>query len=147
MSQTITTIFFDLGDTLVDQSKEWVAGAKTTLAAARSKGIRLGIISNTGNLSRNQVLDLLPADFDFSRFEAGLVILSSEVGHEKPAKEIFELAVAKAGINGSDCLYCSENLIETLAAQHVGMRAARVLASDADIKALIPRLIAGGLLT
>src|SRR5262249_23441719 len=137
----------DLGDTLVTQSTEWVAGAKATLAAAQNKGIRLGIISNTGNLPRNKVLDLLPGDFDFSDFEAGLVILSSEVGHEKPAKEIFELAVTKAGNDSSDCLYCSESLVETLAAQRVGMRAARVLASDADIKMLIPRLIAAGLLT
>ena len=65
-----------------------------------------------------------------------LVILSSEVGHEKPSKEIFELAVTRAAVAANTCLFCTETLLDTLAAQQVGMRAARLLATAGDLNAL-----------
>jgi FMN phosphatase YigB (HAD superfamily) len=87
----------------------------------------LGIISNTGNLaSRQAILGILPPAFDINLFEPALVLFSSEAGIEKPRKEIFEKAVSRAGIPASQCLYCSENIVETLVAQHVGMRSTRV---------------------
>jgi putative hydrolase of the HAD superfamily len=144
-SALIGTVFFDLGDTLVIPSTGWIAGAKDAIAALQGKGIRLGIISNTGNLARDKVLDLLPADFKLSDFVAKLVLFSSEVGHEKPSKEIFQLAVTKSGADATTCLYVSENLLETLAAQQVGMRAARVDAGENDIKSLLQDLQATGL--
>jgi FMN phosphatase YigB (HAD superfamily) len=124
----IHAIFFDLGDTLVKASpKSWLPAAKSLLASLKQKGFRLGIISNTGNLANRQaILNLLPTDFQINDFEPGLVLFSSEVGIEKPKKAIFEKAVGQAGIPANQCLYCSENIVETLVAQHVGMTALRV---------------------
>src|SRR6266550_3214713 len=100
-STPIGTVFFDLGNTLVVPSIGWIPGAKEVIAALRDKGIRLGIISNTGDLPRNKVLELLPADFKISDFLPELVVFSSEVGHKKPSKEIFQLAVTKSGADAS----------------------------------------------
>jgi FMN phosphatase YigB (HAD superfamily) len=123
----IQAIFFDLGETLVTSPRRWLPGAQALLASLKQKGIRLGIISNTGNLApRQAILDILPTAFDMNLFESALVLFSSEVGLQKPRKEIFEKAVSLVRIPAGQCLYCSENIVETLVAQHVGMRAMRV---------------------
>lgn len=146
-ANTISVIFFDLGETLVTKDRRWVTGAKATLSNLRQKGIRLGIISNTGNLLRLEILKLLPADFDLQVFEAQLVIFSSEVGVEKPNSKIFSLASSKAGIEASSCLFCTEELVHTLVAQQVGFRTARTLPPPVtDIADLSESMIKAGLL-
>src|SRR5262245_33446034 len=108
----IAVIFFDLGETLVTRPRKWLPDAKALLDGVRQQGFRLGIISNTGDLTtRAQILDLLPTDFDLTRFEPVLTLFSSEVGMEKPQKAIFEEAVRRAGVPASQCLYCSENIV------------------------------------
>jgi FMN phosphatase YigB (HAD superfamily) len=146
--QRISTIFFDLGDTLVRSGvRAWVPGAKETLDALSAKSLRLGIISNTGDLNRDQLSALLPADFRFDAFENSLILLSSEVGVEKPSPEIFATAVSRANVEASKCLYCGENLDEALVAQAVGMRVARLLTPPiSDIGRLTASLAASGLI-
>lgn len=123
----IAVVFFDLGDTLVTSDRHWISGAKLLLHSLRQAGLQLGIISNTGGLiNRADILKLLPPDFDLSAFEANLTIFSSEVGKEKPRAEIFLEAVTRSGLPATQCLYCSENIVETLMAQDVGMRSVRV---------------------
>jgi putative hydrolase of the HAD superfamily len=126
----IEVLFFDLGDTLVRGARrEWIVGARELLHTLANRAFRVGILSNTGNLhSRQEILDLLPADFDLSLFEPGLVLFSSEVGLTKPDPEIFKEATRRAGIPAGRCLYCSESIPETLVAQHTGMLAVRVQA-------------------
>jgi FMN phosphatase YigB (HAD superfamily) len=141
----IATVFFDLGDTLV-QSRDWVPGAKAALAALKQRSVRLGVLSNTANLSRRELSTLLPPDFRFETFEAELVLLSSEVGLEKPSPAIFALAVERSGVEPARCLYCSESLEETLAAQASGMRAVRLLKPpDSEIAELADGLARVGL--
>jgi FMN phosphatase YigB (HAD superfamily) len=152
-------VFFDLGDTLVRRISVspagavfgWVPGAQRTLTDLRQNSVLLGLISNTGNLRRQDLLQMLPQDFSFETFEDSLVLLSSETGNQKPDLEIFRLALqrAKEACNcDSDslrCVYCSENLTETLAAQRAGMCAARVrLPPNSDIDDLAPALRATG---
>ena len=146
--QRVSTIFFDLGDTLVRPDvRAWVPGAKATLEALKAKSIRLGIISNTGDLSRSQLSARLPEDFRFETFEAQLILLSSEVRVEKPSPEIFATAVSSANVEASKCLYCGEKLDEALVAQAVGMRAARLLLPPhSDIGELTASLVASGLI-
>ncbi|MEX0676004.1 MAG: HAD hydrolase-like protein [Pirellulales bacterium] len=144
----INVVFFDLGDTLVQSSGSWVAGAKSLLADLRAGGLRLGIISNTGQLTRSQIVQLLPADFNLAIFESELVLFSSEVGVEKPGVGIFRTAVERAAIGAGQCLFCTENLVDTLAAQSVGMMAARIHKPPAsDLPALVAALAQAGLLT
>src|SRR5262249_25652214 len=124
---TIRAVFFDLGETLVTAGRQWTTGAKALLESLSQKGYRPGIISNTSGLaSRAEILALLPADFSVAAFERCLVLFSSEVGIEKPDPQIFQLALERAGLPAGDCVFCGENLNETLAAQQVGLVAFRV---------------------
>ena len=129
------TVFFDLGDTLVKIPKIWLPGAQSLLTRLKQGGVRLGIISNTGNLpDRKAILELLPSDFDLSMFDPMLVLFSSEVGIAKPDIRLFEIAIAAAHTPASDCLYCSESTVETIVAQKAGMRAIRVcLCAENDL--------------
>ena len=141
-------IFFDLGETLVTRvpgavRAAWVPGAQVALAQLAARGVRLGLISNTTGLSRAQVLDRLPTDFQFNQFESGLVILSSETAPpvEKPDPEIFRRAVQAAHAPAGACLFCGESLIETLAAQKAGLRAARLIPPpNSDLSELVATL-------
>ena len=140
MSQFVhQVVFFDLGMTLVGaDTTRWVPGAKTVLQQLGADHVRLGVISNTGNLSRAELQSRLPADFDWNVFDPTLVLLSSEVGVEKPSLDIFRLAIDRAGVPAAQCLYCSEDLLETLAAQRAGMAAARIGApSRGDLRKLV----------
>ena len=133
----ITTIFFDLGETLVTAPRKWLAGAKSLVANLKQNQIRLGIISNTdGAPDRQAILDLLPVDFDLGQFDQSLVLFSSEVGVSKPKRAIFDEAVAAAGGPAGQCLYCSENPVETLVAQAAGMRSLRIVTGSTDLQKL-----------
>ena len=93
----IKAVFFDLGDTLVTR-KKWVPGARQLISDLRDKGVQVGIISNTGDLLREDLQkDYLPDDFDFEWFQSEIVLLSSEVGVEEPSLSIFNMAINHAG--------------------------------------------------
>ena len=135
----LPVVFFDLGDTLVTSPRRWLPGAQGLLARLKASGARLGILSNTTGLaSREAILKLLPADFDLSLFEPDLVLFSSEVGSAKPHAAIYREAVARAKRPAGECFYCSENIVETLMAQKVGMRAIRVQSPpNSDLEGLV----------
>ncbi|MEO6719022.1 MAG: HAD hydrolase-like protein [Ferruginibacter sp.] len=114
-------IFFDIGDTLVSSTKTWLPGALELISKLKQDNLRLGIISNTGQLNRDQLAQLLPADFSWSKFEKDLIILSSEVNTEKPQIEIFKLATHRSGIDPHFSLFCSENSLDCLVAQQAGL--------------------------
>ncbi len=134
-------IFFDIGDTLVSQ-RRWRDGAQECLGDLRAEDVQLGIISNTGSLSRDELADFLPADFDFGIFEDPLVLLSSEVGIEKPDPEIFLKAVERSGQSPKSCVFVGEDLAECWAAQSVDMNAFRVSHFPDDFR-LITELLTG----
>lgn len=143
----INTVFFDLGDTLVISQTAWAPGAKSVLTTLRGMNVRLGVISNTAQLTRAQVLQKLPSDFDLAVFEPALVLFSSEVGVEKPSLAIFQLAVQRAAVAALQIVFCGENLTETLAAQRVGMIAARIQKPPgSDISAMVASFQQAGLL-
>ena len=132
---TTQVVFLDIGDTLVSKTL-WPPGAKEFLAEIGSWKIRTGLISNTSDLTRDQLLKLLPNDFDFSLFEDGLVMLSSEIGIEKPGLAIFFLATHHAGVSPWETLFIGENLNEMLVAQKAGMLTARICDAKSDFEAL-----------
>jgi phosphoglycolate phosphatase-like HAD superfamily hydrolase len=143
-------VFFDLGDTLVTNG-EWISGAKETVISLHQSGIQLGLISNTGTLSRNDLLGHLPPNFDLALFRNDLVLFSSEVGIEKPSIEIFRLAITRAHVSANECLFCTEDLLDSLAAQQVGLHVVRVqfppngeIGGLADVLEQIDRLVSQG---
>lgn len=133
---SIKVVFFDIGDTLISK-KAWLPGAREFIGALREKKIRIGLISNTGNLTRDELQKLLPEDFNFAAFEDGLTLLSSEVGIEKPSLGIFSLAVQHAGVSPWETMFVGESLTESLAAQRAGMQTARMLDSINDYAILL----------
>jgi len=127
----IKVVFFDIGDTLISK-KRWLRGALDFVRAIKAKKIRVGLISNTGNLNRDQLEKLLPDDFDFAVFEDGLTLLSSEVGIEKPDLGIFSLAIQHAGVSPWETMFIGESLPETISAQRAGMQSARITKPETD---------------
>jgi FMN phosphatase YigB (HAD superfamily) len=86
----------------------------------------VGIISNTGQLNRTEISSHLPIDFDWRLFENVLIVLSAEVGVEKPDPAIFKLALERGAVSANLCLFCTENLHHTLIAQSLGYKTARI---------------------
>ena len=131
----IKIVFFDIGNTLISK-KQWLPGAQDFVRTLKEKKIRVGLISNTGNLDRDELRKLLPEDFNFAVFEDGLTLLSSEVGVKKPDLGIFSLAVQHAGVSPWETMFIGESLTESLAAQRAGMQSARIANSEKDYKEL-----------
>ena len=119
-------IFFDLGDTLVAGNRQWVSGAHSILQRFSQSYFRVGIISNMEQLNRTEISSLLPIDFNWCLFENALIVLSAEVGVEKPDPTIFELALERGAVPANLCLFCTENLHHTLIAQSLGYKTARI---------------------
>ncbi len=142
----IKIAFFDLGGTLVGDKRDWIPGAQDTLSKMRQMGILLGLISNTKDLSRPEILEILPEDFNMGLFENELVIFSSEVHVEKPDPQIFKLAIKRTGVNPSECLFCTEELPHILAAKQEGMQTALLQKPpNSDIGKLVERLTSADL--
>lgn len=142
----IEVAFFDLGDTLIDgKSRTWLPGAENTLAELNRKNVRLGVISNTGDLPRPKIMERLPQNFSQAPFETGLIIFSSEVQLAKPDRRIFRLAVEKTGTAAGKCLFCTEETAHFANAQKEGLKTIAVKKPpNSNIGKLVEKLIAAG---
>lgn len=88
------------------------------LGLARSHGLRTGVISNSnGTIKRIlATLDLLPL--------VDCVLDSGEEGVEKPARAIFERALARVGVAASEAAYIGDLYsIDVLGARRAGLSA------------------------
>ena len=142
----ISVIYFDLGNTLVKRVPDatrptvWIEGTQEALAQLQASGVRLGILSNTGNFSWEQVRDeVLPEDFDPTIFQEDLIVVSSAVGAQKPDPEIFTYAIERAGLPPGDILFVTESVDHVIAAQASGMRALWV--TEGQLPQLVAELV------
>jgi hypothetical protein len=138
-SQTaLTTVFFDLGATLVDPEFSptgeftgfsLLPGAREGLAKLTKAKLRLGIISNTGAIDPKAVRKALTDLKLLSLFEKDLILLSGEVGIDKSTPKIFRLAIAKAGgkTEPINCAYVGDDPAERRTASRARLRVARSL--------------------
>ncbi|HMH49511.1 MAG TPA: HAD family hydrolase [Candidatus Acidoferrum sp.] len=127
-------------------------GAVEALSALSSRGIRLGIVSNTGR-TPGVVLRRILAHHDMLRhFDAVAIAYSDEVGFRKPDPRIFERSLNALGVEPARALHVGDNPdADVLGAQHLGMRAAHYAfagaapspAADLVVKDLaeLPRLL------
>jgi len=116
------------------------AGAVRELAA---RGVRLGIVSNTGRTPGIVLRQVLERFGLLEYFDA--ISYSDEVGVRKPAAEIFQVTLARAGVAAEEAVHIGDNPdADVVGAQGVGMRAAhytagfRRAAAQADL--IIPDL-------
>ena len=146
----ITVVYFDLGNTLVKRVSDatrptaWIPGSREALGQLRASGVRLGILSNTGNFSWEQVqADILPEDFDLSLFQEDLIVVSSAVGAQKPDPAIFTYAIEQSGRPAEEILFITESVDHVIAAQATGMRA--LWLTEGQLPVLVNDLLARNL--
>lgn len=94
---------------------------KTTLQKLKELGYQVGLISNTIPNHAHERRPMMAAHGILEFFEA--IVLSSEIGFEKPHKEIFEIALKEIGITNpksaihvGDCPYD-----DVIGAQNAGL--------------------------
>jgi hypothetical protein len=127
-------IYFDIGDTLgaAQVTPPPIRLAEISvfphvpgvLQALQARPVRLGIISNTGHESADDMRRVLQAAGLIGFFEPALLIYSSVVGLRKDSPKIFKLAIERAGLTASPerCVFVGEDSQERVFARQAGMR-------------------------
>jgi putative hydrolase of the HAD superfamily len=109
-------------------------GTKQVLAAAKQK-YRLGVISNSDGHMAERLETLGLGEF----FEH--VIDSGNVGHEKPAPQIFQAALAAMSVAADRAVYIGDIYsIDYLGAQNVGMHSVLMDIAGAYVSKSLPRI-------
>ncbi len=96
--------FDELFETFRSKAWELFPETKGVLALLRSKGLKLGIVSNFDSRIYDVCTDLgIISCFDY-------FVISSEVGYAKPSPEIFSIALERSGIHPSHCIHIGDSL-------------------------------------
>uniref|UniRef100_R7W724 Uncharacterized protein n=1 Tax=Aegilops tauschii TaxID=37682 RepID=R7W724_AEGTA len=90
-------------------------GAYRTLRDLKDSGVKLAVVSNFDTRLRKLLKDLNVShfnghalnDLELSRFDA--IVVSSEVGYEKPAPEIFKIALEQIGVEASNAVHVGDD--------------------------------------
>ena len=100
----------------------WELFPETLDVLAALKGrVRLAVVSNFDSRLRAILAHLGIAEF----FDD--IVISSEVGADKPSRKIFSAALARAGIHASDALHVGDHPeADWLGAERAGLRAFRL---------------------
>jgi FMN phosphatase YigB (HAD superfamily) len=126
----VTTIFFDLGETLVTT----VAGAQVrfddthdVVQLLQERGYRLGLLSNQSPGTTVVQVSSRLSDLLLDRYiEAALITISTEIAGNvgKPAQPIFDLALSKAGHGApsAQSIFVTEDAAHVTAARSFGWR-------------------------
>ncbi|KAG0522685.1 hypothetical protein BDA96_07G058800 [Sorghum bicolor] len=78
-------------------------GADTALRELKDAGVKLAVVSNFDTRLRKLLKDLNVSDM----FDA--IVVSSEVGYEKPAPEIFKIALDNIGVEASKAVHVGDD--------------------------------------
>jgi Fungalysin metallopeptidase (M36)/Peptidase family M28 len=132
MLEAPEVIFFDLGDTLGTAvlsappvhlvEFDVFHFVPQLLRGLKDQGLRLGIISNTGDDGKAIVDGVLAASAILDFFDEGLRLYSREIGLQKDSPAIFTRAAEIAGLGVKRCMYAGENAAERAFARDAGMR-------------------------
>ena len=134
MASVPTTIFFDLGDTLGEalvspnpvRLKDFYVFPYVAplLLSLTQKGLRLGIISNTGSETGQAINTVLARVGLLDFFDPVLLVYSADVGLTKADPRIFRLAAQRASAAPQDCVFVGKDSGERTQALAAGMRVA-----------------------
>jgi putative hydrolase of the HAD superfamily len=90
-----------------------------TVSALRALGIRLGVVSNGRGEMQRRKLDVLGIRESF-----GVVVISGEVGCQKPDPQIFRLATTGLAVTPDECWHVGDHPEHDIAGAHgVGISA------------------------
>jgi len=126
----IKAICFDLGDTLVaeetavhDSSAQAITahvieGVFEVLEAIRKEGYRIGMIANGDSAGARNIIEATGLQDYFD-----VIVISEEVGIEKPYQRIFEVALAKIGVKPENAVMVGNRIdADILGANRAGMK-------------------------
>ena len=123
----------DLVRALVELDRELLLGsarlyddALPFLAALRSRGIKVAIVSNCSEHTR----DLLENNGVAALADS--LVLSYEVGAEKPAEEIFTSALDQLGVTARQALFVDDQPSYCAGAAHMGITAVQIARGELD---------------
>ena len=133
-ASSVSVVFFDLGATLgtpvLSPPPVRLTGfdvfdfAVPVLDELRDRGLRLGVISNTGDDDGTAVDAVLGRADIRDLFEPALRIYSRDVGLRKDSAQIFLLAAARARVSPQECLFAGEDATERAIARQAGYHTA-----------------------
>jgi putative hydrolase of the HAD superfamily len=108
-------------------------GAIEALRALSGRGIRLGIVSNTGRTPGIVLRRILESHDMLRYFDALAIAYSDEVGFRKPDARIFRRSLDALGVEPARALHVGDNPDADVAgARRVGMRAAHYAFAEAS---------------
>ena len=102
---------------------------------ARARGVRVGALSNSWGAGDYNPYDEYELD---QLFDA--VVISDQVGLRKPSPRIYELTVAKLGLEPAACLFVDDTEYNLPAARELGMGTLLFTGADGEV-AEIERLV------
>lgn len=138
-------VFFDIGGTLASpilSPAGKLVGLDTdpavfpVLDRLKGRGVRLGIISNTGRETEASMRAALEGSGLYGYFDPGLLIYSSTLPETdpytkppaelepKPDPSVFAYAAHRSGLDPSACVFVGEDRVERAGAQAAGLRVA-----------------------
>ncbi|MEM2971256.1 MAG: HAD-IIIA family hydrolase [Candidatus Bathyarchaeia archaeon] len=116
----IKAVFFDLGDTLVDEDNfEALPYAHEVLQGLKEQRYKLAVICDT-EASKEEVKAIMEKAGIFKYFD--MVVVSSEVGVTKPDEKIFRVALDKLGLQSSEVVMVGNRISrDILGGNQLGM--------------------------
>ena len=126
----IEAICFDLGDTLVAEetvihnscgqaiTARVIEGVFEVLETTRKDGYRIGMIANGDSAGIRKIIEATGLQDYFD-----VIVISEEVGIEKPYQRIFKVALAKLGVKPENAVMVGNKIdADILGANRVGMK-------------------------
>jgi putative hydrolase of the HAD superfamily len=113
-------------DPVPDRTLTPIAGVEDAIGRLRERGIRLGIVCDSGMMVGRVLRGQLERTGLARHFEASALAFSDEVGVTKPRPEIFQKALAGLGAAPSEAAHVGDLRFTDMAgARALGMRAVR----------------------
>jgi len=126
----IEAICFDLGDTLIAEetvihdsagqalTADILEGAFEILDEIRKRGCKLALIANDASVSARNIIKTTGLEDYFD-----VIVISEELGVEKPDREIFVAALAKLGVKPENAVMVGNRIdSDIIGANRVGMK-------------------------
>ena len=120
--QTLVALEEAYANAAIDVLPELVTGAEDVVRSLKSRGFRLGLISNTGRTPGSALREVLRLLGIGPAIDA--MVFSNEHGHCKPVPSIFEELRAALDVRFEEIVFVGDNLyVDVHGAQRCGMRA------------------------